>query len=171
MKVHELKTLPVYFEAIKNGTKTFEVRKNDRNFQSGDMLLLREYDPAIGYIGSNDISVLVAFILSDTDYVKSGYVCMSIKTSIGTIKAEKCRHRLSTIQQSYPGHMDEMLKELDEIEDKAKQWDDAQEDIELVKAFELAIEHGYWTRENRQEWIEWYRTQRESSENDGTEES
>ena len=30
--------------------------------------------------------------------------------------AKKCRWRLSNIQQSYDGHMDEMLKELDELE-------------------------------------------------------
>lgn len=44
-KTHELKTLPVYFDAVLRGDKTFEVRKNDRDFQTGDVLVLREYDP------------------------------------------------------------------------------------------------------------------------------
>lgn len=43
--LHSLKTLPVYFAAVLRGDKTFEVRKNDRNFQTGDTLVLREYDP------------------------------------------------------------------------------------------------------------------------------
>lgn len=46
---HMLKCHPEYFEAIKNGTKTFECRYNDRNYQVGDELLLREYDPELGY--------------------------------------------------------------------------------------------------------------------------
>lgn len=43
--VHSLKTLPVYFAAVLRGDKTFEVRKNDRDFQTGDTLILKEYDP------------------------------------------------------------------------------------------------------------------------------
>jgi hypothetical protein len=43
--LHELKTWPGYFERIEDGTKTFEIRRNDRGFQTGDVLQLREYDP------------------------------------------------------------------------------------------------------------------------------
>ena len=49
MTQHMLKCHTEYFEAIKNGTKTFECRYNDRNYQVGDELLLREYDPELGY--------------------------------------------------------------------------------------------------------------------------
>lgn len=38
---HELKTWPVYFDAVKRGAKTFEVRKNDRGFQTGDLVELQ----------------------------------------------------------------------------------------------------------------------------------
>lgn len=38
--VHKLKTLDTYFDAVKAGTKTFEVRLNDRAFQTGDVLEL-----------------------------------------------------------------------------------------------------------------------------------
>jgi hypothetical protein len=43
--LHELKTLPSYFARIEDGSKTFEVRRNDRGFQAGDVLQLREYNP------------------------------------------------------------------------------------------------------------------------------
>ncbi|HEM6115816.1 TPA: DUF3850 domain-containing protein [Streptococcus suis] len=49
MTQHMLKCYPKYFEAVKDGTKPFECRYNDRNFKVGDELLLREYDPKRGY--------------------------------------------------------------------------------------------------------------------------
>lgn len=41
MAEHVLKTWPQYFDAVKRGEKTFEGRKNDRNFQAGDMVILQ----------------------------------------------------------------------------------------------------------------------------------
>lgn len=41
---HSLKVLPKYFEAILIGDKTFEIRKNDRNYQVGDKLILKEWN-------------------------------------------------------------------------------------------------------------------------------
>lgn len=45
-KTHHLKALPVYFDAVLRGDKPFEIRKNDRGFQTGDMIVLEEFDPA-----------------------------------------------------------------------------------------------------------------------------
>lgn len=42
-RIHELKILPEYFDAIRNGKKYFELRKNDRDYRTGDILLLREW--------------------------------------------------------------------------------------------------------------------------------
>lgn len=45
MRNHDLKILPPYFAAVLDGRKTFEIRKDDRGFQAGDTVTLREYDP------------------------------------------------------------------------------------------------------------------------------
>jgi hypothetical protein len=42
---HYLKTWPAFWEAVERGDKTFEVRKNDRAFQTGDLLVLEYFDP------------------------------------------------------------------------------------------------------------------------------
>lgn len=44
MKIHELKILPQYFEKVLDGSKTFELRKNDRGYEVGDILILKEFN-------------------------------------------------------------------------------------------------------------------------------
>ena len=43
--IHLLKTWPDQFEAMANGLKDFENRKDDRVFRVGDILVLREWEP------------------------------------------------------------------------------------------------------------------------------
>ena len=45
MKTHHLKTWPSFFQDVRDGTKRFEVRKNDRDFATGDHLVLHEFKP------------------------------------------------------------------------------------------------------------------------------
>lgn len=47
MKIHELKIWPIYFEKVLSGEKTFELRKNDRDFQVGDVLILKEFNSGL----------------------------------------------------------------------------------------------------------------------------
>lgn len=54
-QTHFLKTHRLYFEAVKRGEKTFEVRKNDRFFQAGDEVYLLNFDPECNaYIREDD---------------------------------------------------------------------------------------------------------------------
>lgn len=45
-RIHELKVWPEMWAALESELKTFEVRDNDRGFAVGDLLHLREWDPA-----------------------------------------------------------------------------------------------------------------------------
>lgn len=40
MEVHRLKIQQEYFDAVKERSKNFELRKNDRNYKVGDMVVL-----------------------------------------------------------------------------------------------------------------------------------
>jgi hypothetical protein len=44
-KVIRLKTWPMFYDAVFRGEKTFEIRKNDRDFQVDDVLELELFDP------------------------------------------------------------------------------------------------------------------------------
>lgn len=43
MTRHLLKAWPQFFNPVYSGQKPFEIRKNDRNFKVGDILVLREF--------------------------------------------------------------------------------------------------------------------------------
>jgi len=79
MKKHELKTWPEYMTAILEGRKTFEVRKNDRDFQEGDILVLREYDPKTKQYTGQTLEVEVTFVLPGGNFgIDRDYCVMSI---------------------------------------------------------------------------------------------
>lgn len=76
--VHELKLNTKYYEPVATGQKRFEVRKNDRGFKTGDILELREYDNTGCYTG-REVTAEVDYILDEPEFVKEGYVIMSIR--------------------------------------------------------------------------------------------
>lgn len=79
---HLLKTHPAVWHAVKAGSKTFEVRKDDRQFQMGDIVDLSYYDPldidpspAVGGV----ITKRVGFVLRGGQYgLEPGYVAFSL---------------------------------------------------------------------------------------------
>lgn len=91
MAEHDLKCSPEPFAALITGAKTHEFRRDDRGFQVGDVLRLREWDPtprpwrgdieddrARGYTG-RELRRRVTYISRGPDWgIPPGYVVMSL---------------------------------------------------------------------------------------------
>lgn len=76
---HELKCWPEYFEEIIARTKTCELRQDDRNFQVGDFLILKEYSPLTKQYSGNEVHAEVTHLLRFHPGLVGGFVLMSIK--------------------------------------------------------------------------------------------
>ncbi len=75
--IHKLKTRPEYFKAVSADEKKFEIRKNDRDFNVGDFLVLREYAEN-AYTGKQAI-FKITYILADPEFLMPEYVALSIQ--------------------------------------------------------------------------------------------
>ena len=80
--VHVLKILPEYFDAVRCGDKRFEIRLNDRNFQRGDILRLKEWTGE--KFTGEEIDVAVRYILRADEWygLQPGWCVMSIDTMV-----------------------------------------------------------------------------------------
>ena len=73
---HELKILPKYFDDVKNHVKNFELRRNDRDFKVGDMLILKEWSR--GKYTGREYSTQIIYILDDRDMLMNDYVILGL---------------------------------------------------------------------------------------------
>lgn len=72
---HDLKCWPKHFAAVRRGDKTFEIRRNDRDFSVGDQILLREFDPEGGAYTGQTETRLISYLLSEEAFgVVHGFV-------------------------------------------------------------------------------------------------
>ncbi|MBO0473533.1 hypothetical protein IGL98_002201 [Enterococcus sp. DIV0840] len=72
---HDLKIGPVYFKAVIQGLKNFEIRRNARNFKVDDIVNFREFENGT-YIGKK-LTVEIIYITDfeqKEDYVVFGFV-------------------------------------------------------------------------------------------------
>jgi hypothetical protein len=76
--LHELKTWPQYFAGLACGRKTFELRKNDRDFSVGDELRLKEWCPIMeNYTGREEIR-FVSYVLTNCAGLDSDYAVLGL---------------------------------------------------------------------------------------------
>lgn len=79
-RLHRLKTWPAPFQAVLDGRKSFEFRKDDRAYAVGDVLSLSEYDPDAEKHTGREAQVVVAYILHGGKHgLPIGYVVMSVR--------------------------------------------------------------------------------------------
>lgn len=78
-KIHTVKTWPEYYSAVEDGSKPFEVRKNDRDYQVEDGLVLAEYDPQTEQFSKRMTSKTITYVLGDERFVKKGYVILGLQ--------------------------------------------------------------------------------------------
>lgn len=73
IKTHELKILPEFYQAVYEGKKRFELRKDDRSFKVGDRIVLKEYDGK-NFTGMQAV-FLIKYILRNCEQygLKKGY--------------------------------------------------------------------------------------------------
>lgn len=81
MKTHDLKLSIEFCDAVLSGEKTFEVRKNDRGFQTGDLIRFIPTDGTIREHAKHEISghtYKITYILNGWG-IKNGYVVLGIR--------------------------------------------------------------------------------------------
>lgn len=77
---HELKTWGEYYEAVLAGKKKFEVRKNDRDFKEGDILLLNKWDRQRNEYAGAQTAFLITYVLTGGQFgIEKGYCVLSLQ--------------------------------------------------------------------------------------------
>jgi hypothetical protein len=76
---YSLKAWPGYFRAIADGTKTFEARKDDRDFQVGDTLRIQEWKPMTEEYTGAEVIRRVSYILKGPQFgIEAGWCVMAL---------------------------------------------------------------------------------------------
>lgn len=84
MTTHRLKVFVKYADAIMNGTKTFEIRKNDRGYEVGDKIVfdvVTNEGYAVGAAARhplNGATYRIDYILDDFEGLAQKYVALAI---------------------------------------------------------------------------------------------
>ena len=71
--VIEKKTWPEYFQKILDGEKTYEVRVADFECNSGDTIVLKEWDPKTKDYTGREIAKTVGYVLKTKDLEKDDF--------------------------------------------------------------------------------------------------
>ena len=85
MKVtHELKVFPKYYQETFEGNKPFEIRKNDRDFEEGHNVILRECDETRMFKEMNAftgrrLKARISYVLYNFEGLQPGYVVFGLK--------------------------------------------------------------------------------------------
>lgn len=81
MKTHFLKTVQPFFSEVEKGTKTFEHRRNDRDFQVGDEVFLMEYNMMKNEFSGKQIRGTITYVLTDRAGLSDEFCIFSFKVT------------------------------------------------------------------------------------------
>lgn len=76
---HDIKIYTQFYNRVFSEQKTFEIRKNDRDYQVGDILLMREYDPEKREYIDHSQPISAEIVYMSNFEQKEGYVVLGIK--------------------------------------------------------------------------------------------
>lgn len=77
MQTHYLKLVQPFFFDVLSGNKTFEIRRNDRDYQVGDLVILQEYDMKGHFYSGQEIRVRITYMLENIAGLDSNYCIFS----------------------------------------------------------------------------------------------
>lgn len=77
--IHYVKCESQFFEDVIEGYKPFELRKNDRNYEPGDDIVLREYDKDKQELTGREHRVTITYMLEGYPGIEPGYCILGIQ--------------------------------------------------------------------------------------------
>lgn len=109
MKLHRLKIWGIFFNAVINGKKLFEIRKMDRDFQVGDEILLQEFNHQQNAYTGRECMVRISYIYKSNDYLREGYGVLAIRLITD-----------DTEDLIYSHRKDDMLKSVSDLSERCR---------------------------------------------------
>ena len=82
MNYHELKTWDEFWDDLVSGAKTFEIRKDDRNFKVGDVLIQKKLNPRTKTFSGDILNFYITY--KTTFKQKKGYCVLGIRRISGS---------------------------------------------------------------------------------------
>lgn len=108
---HKVKCGPAYFDAIASGAKPFDVRRDDRGYQRGDILVLRrtredrltEVDyKLIGHewVAKHELRREITYVLTGGQFgIEPGYVVLGLREIVDKPAAQKLVDTMLTLDE------------------------------------------------------------------------
>lgn len=85
--IHDVKSWGMFYQDIKTGERTSDIRKNDRRYAVGDVMNLKEYDPVTATYTGDSQKVKITYLQCNKsnpcaisrEALSDDYVVLSIK--------------------------------------------------------------------------------------------
>lgn len=76
---HDVKCVPPFFQEVWDGRKLFEVRKDDRDYQTGDTIIQHEYGPdSYPEYSGRKVIAEIGYVLRGYPAIADGHVVFSL---------------------------------------------------------------------------------------------